>query len=132
MPVVLLLATCDEDARVIFTTYLSHRGYTVRSASSGDEAVQLCLDGAVRLVIFDAPMALASGESLGRALRRLEQTRGLPILGVSAWLDSFMSGEDGGVATEHLLKPLPLAELGSAVERLIARGRASAEAPPAA
>jgi DNA-binding response OmpR family regulator len=123
MSAVLLLATRDEDARIIYTTYLSHCGYTVLTTSSGDEGLRLCLEQNVGLVIFDPPVMLENGETLGQALRKHRATSQLPILGVTAWLDVFEEGADKGVVDEHLLKPLPPVTLAEVVDRLIGHSR---------
>jgi DNA-binding response OmpR family regulator len=119
MSAVLLLATRDEDARIIYKTYLSHRGYTVLTTESGDEGFRLCLESGVRLVIFDPPVSLSTGETLAQALRKHHATSDVPILGVTAWLGVFESGLEGNEVTEYLLKPLPPVVLAEVVDRLI-------------
>jgi CheY-like chemotaxis protein len=116
-----LLATRDEDSRVIYSTYLTYCGYTVITAESGDEGVRVCLEQGVDIIVVDPPIVMASGDPMTRALRDLPLTRALPIIGVTAWTGPFGPTAEEGAVTQFLLKPLTPVLLAEEVQRLLNR-----------
>jgi CheY-like chemotaxis protein len=116
-----LIATRDEDARVIYSTYLTYCGYTVITADSGDEGLRACLEQSVDIIIVDPPIVMASGDPMTRRLRDLPRTRSLPIIGVTAWTGPYGPTVEEDAVIEFLLKPLTPVVLAEEIQRLLSR-----------
>jgi CheY-like chemotaxis protein len=117
----ILLATRDEDARIIYSTYLTHCGYTVITADSGDEGLRVCLEQGVDIIVVDPPIVMSTGGPFTRKVRDLPMTCGLPIIGVTAWTGPFGPTAEEDAVTEFLLKPLTPVLLAEEVHRLLTR-----------
>src|SRR5260370_42139088 len=114
-----------EDARVIEKRvggFLERRGYQVRRASDGVEALQLIHDSVPDMVITDVRMPELNGIELTSRLRGHRRTAGVPILMFSdlgAPPDALAGYAVG--ADDYLPKPFELAILEAKVQSLLRR-----------
>jgi two-component system, OmpR family, KDP operon response regulator KdpE len=121
-----ILVVDDEPqiTRVLKTT-LSSQGYGVRTASDGDEAIQLMKDWPPDLVITDLRMPNMSGLDLCRHLRAKSR---LPIIVLSVKGEERTKVEalDAG-ADDYVTKPFGVNELLARVRATLRRAMAAEE-----
>jgi two-component system, OmpR family, KDP operon response regulator KdpE len=121
-----ILVVDDEPqiTRVLKTT-LSSQGYGVRTASDGDEAVQLMKDWTPDLVITDLRMPNMTGLDLCRYVRARSRT---PIIVLSVKGEERIKVEalDAG-ADDYVTKPFGVNELLARVRAALRRATASEE-----
>jgi len=108
-PVTLAIADDDETSRWILSTFLESRGYLVRTAAGGQEAIELALDESVSLLLLDIRMPDISGIDVLRVVRQKRSARVLPVLMVTALVGSEQMVEafDRG-ANDYITKPFDL------------------------
>ena len=113
---------------------LSASGYVVRTAPSGERALQILESTAFDLIITDLKMTGMTGIDLARHV--LQTTPDLPVVILTGYgdMDSVINALRLGVA-DYLKKPFSIDEVMSVVEREIAKSKvrqaAPAEARPA-
>ena len=98
----------EEDNRRGYASLLGKSGYTVRLASSGNEAFSLALESPPDLVLSDVSMPDGDGLSLLTRLRSDKRTTRLPVILMSAVrmeLDDQSAGLERG-ADDYLKKPV--------------------------
>lgn len=110
-PVVLLVE--DEPAqREILRYNLEAEGFAVVAASNGEEAMERVAEGLPDLILLDWMMPHVSGLEVCRRIRAKSETRGIPILMLSARseeVDKVRGLETG--ADDYVIKPYSVAEL---------------------
>src|SRR6478736_9198652 len=114
-----------DDDRVIQKMvggFLERKGYHVRKASDGIEALQLVRDRVPDLVITDVRMPELNGIELTTRLRGHHRTAGIPILMFSDLGEAHdaLAGYAVG-ADDYLPKPFELAILEAKVQSLLRR-----------
>ena len=114
-----------DDDRVIQKMvggFLERRGYHVRNASDGVEALQLIGDQIPDLVITDVRMPELNGIELTSRLRSHHRTAGVPILMFSELITApdALAGYAAG-ADDYLPKPFELEILEAKVQSLLRR-----------
>ena len=115
----ILVAEDNDDLRAQLAEALREHGYCVQAAADGAEAVQM-LDEAVEmpaLVLLDLVMPGVTGREVLRAMRRLERSREVPVVALSA----VTMGDDE--LTElavfaAFLKPTPVEPLFATIDRI--------------
>jgi len=78
----------DDDKKILRLVYLllTHRGYTVKTADNGIEAIRLFDENRrFRLVITDIYMPGADGNQVAKYLKSNEQMKDTPIIAISAY-----------------------------------------------
>ncbi|MCC6984708.1 MAG: response regulator [Bauldia sp.] len=116
----ILLVEDEEAVRAFSARALETRGYTVRAASTGVEALEVFnqLEGQVDLVVSDVVMPEMDGPSL---LRELRKTRpDLKIIFVSGYAEeAFRKNLPEGESFHFLPKPFSLKQLATAVKEVL-------------
>ncbi|MFV8753439.1 response regulator [Nannocystaceae bacterium ST9] len=116
----LLLVDDEPSVRRSTAKLLASLGYTVETASCGDEALALFGRVHVDLVLTDLAMPQMSGVELAARIR--ERTRDLPIVFMSGNLDSEqLRSEIAEGQAVFLQKPVTLAALASCVRQVLDR-----------
>lgn len=108
-----VLIVDDEELNVRFlTTFLTRKGYEVRSASRGASALESIEAELPDVVLLDAMMPEMDGFEVCRKLRASEKTRMLPIIMVTALhsVEDEVKALDAG-ADDFLPKPINNLEL---------------------
>ncbi len=121
----------DDDRRVLELLELafSTHGFRVLTAADGEEALKQALSQRPDLVVLDVRLPRKSGLEVCEALRRDPEESAVPIILVSAAvetetrLQAFARGAD-----DYLTKPFSPKELIARVKRLLARSAESREA----
>ena len=100
---------------------LSHEGYRVDIAHSGDRGIELALNNNYDLLILDWMLPHKSGLEICQGLR--ERAIATPVLFLTAkdTIDDRVLGLDAG-ADDYLVKPFELRELLARVRALLRRG----------
>ncbi|OYU39031.1 MAG: phosphate regulon transcriptional regulatory protein PhoB [Pseudorhodobacter sp. PARRP1] len=110
-PSVLLVE--DEPAqRAVLSYNLEAEGFEVRTADNGEDALALIGEEAPDLILLDWMMPLVSGIEVCRRLKARPETRGIPIIMLSARseeVDKVRGLETG--ADDYVIKPYSVVEL---------------------
>jgi CheY-like chemotaxis protein len=80
----LLLVEDNEDNRIIYSTVLRHRGYTVVEALDGVQAVALARSLQPALILMDLSIPELDGWEATRILRTDPLTSDIPIIALTA------------------------------------------------
>lgn len=125
----LLFVDDEEQIRKLVSTFLTRRGYNVRLASDGMEALRLVREDLPHLVVTDVNMPYMNGLELTRRLRENHKTSRIPIIMLSArkQAEDILSGYQVGV-DDYVPKPVEMAVLGAKIETLLRRSQAAAPA----
>ena len=119
----------DDDPNILklISQTLSPRGYTVFTATSGEEGLKLFHQVAPDLVILDVMMQGIDGWEV---CDRLRQVSSVPIIFLTALdgTDHVVHGLTGG-ADDYLAKPFKIAELAARVSAQLRRARMPHEQP---
>ena len=118
----ILLVDDDRVIQKMVGGFLARRGYSVRTASDGIEALRLVHDRAPDLVITDVRMPELNGIELAARMRGHHRTAGVPILMFSDMGEApdVLAGYAAG-ADDYLPKPFELAILEAKVQALVRR-----------
>lgn len=125
-PTVLLVE--DEPAqREVLAYNLEAAGLNVMRAGDGEEALLLVAEGAPDLILLDWMLPNVSGIEVCRQLKSRPDTRGVPIIMLSARTEEvdMVRGLDTG-ADDYMTKPYSLAELMARVQAQLRRSRPAA------
>ena len=125
-PTVLLVE--DEPAqREVLAYNLEAEGFAVTQAANGEEAMMLVHEQAPDLILLDWMMPLVSGLEVCRRLKLRPETRGIPIIMLSARseeVDKVRGLETG--ADDYVIKPYSLVELMARLRAHLRRVRPAA------
>ena len=96
-------------------------GYTVRTATTGSEALALAAEAAPQLLLLDVDLPGMSGIATLRALRALPGLEGVPAVFLTAARDPAMLAELSALGVREVLpKPFRPRLLVQAVDRVLA------------
>jgi len=121
----LVLVVEDEGALVTLLRYsLEREGFRVAEARDGEEALLQAAELKPDLILLDWMIPHVSGLEVCRRLRRRPDTRGTPIIMLTARAEENdkIRGLDGG-ADDYVTKPFSPTELVSRVRALLRRSR---------
>lgn len=122
--VVRILVVDDEQTITEFLeTGLTYEGYTVRTASDGNEALAIAREFQPALVILDVMMPGMDGFEVCRKLQQRSDTA-VVLLTARDELDDKVQGLEGG-ADDYIVKPFRFKELLARVRAVLRRRRIS-------
>ncbi len=124
----LILVVEDEAALVTLLRYnLEREGFRVAAAPDGEEALLLAREEKPDLVLLDWMLPLLSGIEVCRQLRRLPETRAVPIIMLTARGEEGdkLRGLDSG-ADDYITKPFSPSELIARIRAVMRRTRPAA------
>ena len=116
-----ILIVDDETVALRILQYtLNKQGYSVQTASSGDEALRLASQTTFELMILDISMPMMDGVELLTELRQLSETANTPIimLTASSQDEDRVRAENAG-ANLYMTKPFSSQKILEAVESLL-------------
>ncbi len=114
----ILIVDDEGDIRSVLAEYLGHKGYDVRQASDGVEALEKFEAEPADAVITDIMMPRCGGDTLLRRLRTLAPS--LPIIVLSGiYSDVDFKARLLPEADVTMAKPVALSELAEALNRLL-------------
>ncbi len=121
----LILVVEDEAALVTLLRYnLEREGFRVAAAADGEEALLLAREEKPDLVLLDWMLPLLSGIEVCRQLRRMNETRSVPIIMLTARGEEGdkLRGLDSG-ADDYITKPFSPSELVARIRAVMRRTR---------
>ena len=126
-PKTILVVEDDIEIAAMLVSVLQDHGYRALSAQSGVEAVEVARKECPDLISLDLFLPGLTGQEALHLLKASEETAGIPVIAVSAFLEILSPG-DRSALVALVPKPLEIDELLTAVERSIGR---PARWPPA-
>jgi two-component system, cell cycle response regulator DivK len=104
-PLILVVDDVD-DARYLYSLYLTTHGFRVVEAANGEEAIRLAREQPPALVLMDLGLPVMDGWDATRRIKADRRTRRVPVLAISghAFPDSMKRAKDAG-ADAFLVKP---------------------------
>ncbi|MDY0311821.1 MAG: response regulator [Desulfobacterales bacterium] len=120
-PLPTVLIVDDEgDIREVLALSLGDSGYGVRTAADGQEALEMCRQGDIRIVITDIRMPRMDGLQLLEAIKRLDP--GIEVIVLTAYgdVDAAIRALRGN-ASDFITKPIHHEALHLALERAVER-----------
>jgi two-component system phosphate regulon response regulator PhoB len=120
-----VLVVEDESALVTLLRYnLEREGFRVAEAKDGEEALLVAREQKPDLVLLDWMLPLLSGLEVCRQLRRMPETRGTPIIMLTARGEEGdkLRGLDSG-ADDYVTKPFSPSELIARIRAVMRRSR---------
>ena len=119
-----LVAEDDADILALVAYRLERSSYDVVTATDGEEALRLALERRPDRAVVDVMMPKLDGYDVTRALRERAETRGVPVMLLTARVgeSDVARGREAG-ADDHLRKPFSPEEL---LERVSAALRSAA------
>ena len=116
----ILIADDEAHIRHVLSMKLSNAGYEIVTASDGEEALEVCLEEKPDLMCTDYQMPFMSGLELCQELQTHEETRGMPILMLTArGFDIEAHQRSAGGILDVLSKPFSPREVLAKVQELI-------------
>src|SRR3954463_6694304 len=118
----ILFVDDEEQIRRLLSSFLTRRGYLVKTAVDGQEALDMLEAETPDLVITDVNMPNVDGVELTRRLRAHPKFGAMPIIMLSAKVqtDEILAGYAEG-ADEYVPKPIEMRILAAKVESLLRR-----------
>lgn len=126
----ILLVDDEQDILEILAYNLVKEGYQVRTASNGNEALEIASSYKPDLVILDVMMPLMDGMQTCEALRKNPRHNGVIIAMLTARGEDYsqIAGFDAG-ADDYITKPIKPKVLVSRVKALLRRGTTEVQMP---
>lgn len=128
-PIPLVLIVEDEPAqREVLAYNLEAQGFAVRQADNGEEALLIVAEEVPDLIVLDWMLPNVSGIEVCRRLKTRAETRGLPIIMLSARSEEvdLVRGLETG-ADDYMVKPYSVAELIARVRTQLRRTRPASQ-----
>ncbi|MEP7066313.1 MAG: response regulator, partial [Gemmatimonadota bacterium] len=79
-----LLVEDNEDNRIVYSTILQHFGYVVMEALNGEEGIAKARAERPDLILMDISIPVIDGWEATQVLKRDPETRGIPIIALTA------------------------------------------------
>jgi two-component system cell cycle response regulator DivK len=117
----ILIVEDNELNRKLLTDVLEFRGYTIFGTELGAVALDLARQYGPELILMDIQLPDISGIEAARLLRADEQTRAIPIIAVSAFIESLGGSVSSGSFDAHVSKPVNLNEFLPMIDRYMTR-----------
>lgn len=116
----ILIAEDEPDIRELIKLALQFNGYEVHSASDGVEAVELAENNQFDLIMLDVRMPRLTGYEACRRLRKMDSTKNVPIVFLSAkgQETEVDEGMEAG-ADRYILKPFAPIELANEINQIL-------------
>ena len=120
----ILLVEDEPSQRAVLSYNLEAEGFEVQTADNGEDALALISEAAPDLILLDWMMQHVSGIEVCRRLKARPETRGIPIIMLSARseeVDKVRGLETG--ADDYVIKPYSLVELMARLRAQLRRTR---------
>jgi two-component system cell cycle response regulator DivK len=119
---VVLIADDTVDAREMYSFHLSALGFTVVTASDGEEAIGMALAQRPDIIVMDLSMPRVDGLTAVRRLKQDARTKGTPVILLTGYpLRAIEQGVLGAGVDVFLTKPCLPEDLEANVRRLLER-----------
>jgi CheY-like chemotaxis protein len=105
-PPYVLIVDDSADVRLLWRVALTLAGFAVGEAANGVEALGKAVTVVPDVIVMDFCMPVMSGVEAARTLKRDARTAKIPVIGVTAHLESTVTSEFRRVCDEILEKPV--------------------------
>jgi len=105
-----VIVDANDDLRELFTLFLEHCGYDVRSAHTGALGLACAAEFAPDIVFSSLRVGDVDGYALARALRKLPQTAGCVLIAMSGFANEDRAVREAGF-DHYLRKPISLDDI---------------------
>lgn len=103
-----LVVDDDETMRYSLDRYLRKRGFEVKTVENGFDVLLMCLYLIPDLIISDIRMPKLDGITLLKGLKNNQDTRGIPVIFMSAYASDDVMEEARELGARYfLIKPFP-------------------------
>jgi len=121
MPKMILIVDDEDDILFILKNVLSKKGYSVKEAYSGEEALELVKKEKPDLIFMDIMMPGMDGWETAKTIKDNPQTKDIPIsmLSVKSDPEDMKRSSEYAGADRHLTKPVDFSLLLHTAESLI-------------
>ncbi len=124
----ILIIDHEPDIRKNLETILAKKGYQVRTASEGDEAIGIFKSESFALVIMEVRIPKLNGQKLIRQFKELDEDVEIIVLTGSASIDSAIQSMRCNGAFDFLTKPLENSkQLFDSIDQALKRHRVNIE-----
>lgn len=104
----------------IIVTYLNGRGFTVKSASNGSEALEAVKNEEFDLILLDIMLPEMSGFDICKEIKKLNYYRNVPVIFLTALNDQLKKLEGFSVgAIDYVTKPFNYEELIARIKAML-------------
>lgn len=79
-----LIVEDDPDSRYVYELYLTHKGFRVRQAGSGEEGLALAREARPDVILMDISIPGLDGWEVTRRLQDDPETRDIPVIAITA------------------------------------------------
>lgn len=118
----IFVADDDVDAAITLAALLKHCGHETAVATSGEDVVRQARSFRPDAMLVDLCMPKVDGLSVARQLRQQAEFGAMPLIAVSGHVDAEHRAQASEAGfTDFLPKPITLAALKDAIERIAAR-----------
>lgn len=115
-----LLVEDNEDNRIVYATMLEHFGFEVVEAGNGEDALAMARNGRPDIILMDISIPGIDGWTATERLRADPETRGIPVIAVTAHALPEHRERAKSLGCEGFLtKPCPPRRLLAEVRRVI-------------
>jgi len=103
----ILVVDDDDDTRLLLADVLRQRGYEVRSATDGPEALALLDEFAPQIAILDIGLPGMDGYELAVRMRKVQLPRRVQLIAVSGYgQEADLARSQAAGFDQHLVKPV--------------------------
>jgi DNA-binding response OmpR family regulator len=120
----ILLCDDEPDILTILKRYLEVDGYSVVTASDGQEALEKIFSDHFDLIILDVMMPKVNGWEVCKRIKSKAETKNIPVIILTAKsqdVDALMSYETG--ADEYATKPFDYNIISAIIKRLLSASK---------
>jgi CheY-like chemotaxis protein len=117
----ILIVDDEQDVLLVLEKGLTAEGYSVITASSGNDAISLAKSRHPDLIILDVLMPDMEGPEVKRKLKEDPETKDIPIIFLTGMFPKREDDQDGRIVAGYVLfeKPYDILKLVFAIEQLL-------------
>ena len=117
----ILIVDDEQDVLLVLEKGLTAEGYSVITASSGNDAISLAKSRHPDLIILDVLMPDMEGPEVKRKLKEDPETKDIPLLFLTGMFPKREDDQEGRIVAGYVLfeKPYDILELVFAIEQLL-------------
>lgn len=116
----ILIVDDEKDVLTVLEKGLTAEGYSVITASNGDEAIDLAKSKHPDIVILDVLMPGMDGGEVAMKLKDSPETKNIPIVFLTGMFPERKESEDFRMVADHVLfeKPYDILKLTNVIENI--------------
>ncbi len=117
----ILIVDDEKDVLMVLEKGLTSEGYSVITASSGNEAIDLAKSRRPDIIILDVLMPGMDGGEVAGKLKDIPETKDIPVIFLTGMLPAREESEGFRMVAEHVLfdKPYEILKLINVIENVL-------------